>query len=116
MQRLCWTNFRAFIAENTLWSVFPLAGFLINLHVHGADSETLPTMDALILIAVDAQQRKIAHGLEKHRDGAKTLAKRAVILAHKKPLPVEYRQRRFHFLLFLLCSFFRDLFLCHKIY
>ena len=36
-------------------------------------------MDALILIAVDAQQRKIAHGLEKHRDGTQILAERPII-------------------------------------
>ena len=75
----CGTNFRAFIAENALRSIFPFAGFFVDLHVHGADSETLPTMDALILIAVDAQQRKIAHGLEKHRDGTQILAERPII-------------------------------------
>lgn len=59
-------------------------------------------------IPLDTKKRKVTHRLEKHRDGAKTLAKRAVILACKKPLPVGYRQRHFHFLLFLLCAFFRD--------
>ena len=76
MQRLCGTDLRAFIAEDALRSIFPPAGFFVGLHVHGADSETLPAMDALILIAVDAQQRKIAHGLEKHRDGTQILAER----------------------------------------
>ena len=79
MQRLCGTDFRAFVAEDALRSIFPFAGFFVDLHVHGADSETLPTMDALALIAVDAQQRKIAHGLEKHRDGTQILAERPVI-------------------------------------
>ena len=79
MQRLCGTDLRAFIAENALRSIFPFAGFFVDLHVHGADSETLPTMDALALIAVDAQQRKIAHGLEKHRDGTQILAERPII-------------------------------------
>ena len=79
MKCFCGTNFRALIAENALHSVFPFAGFFVDLHVHGADSETLPTMDALILIAVDAQQRKIAHGLEKHRDGTQILAERPII-------------------------------------
>lgn len=50
--------------EYTLFR-FPLTGFLINLHVHGADLQTLPAMDALILIAVDAQKREIAHRFEK---------------------------------------------------
>ena len=84
MQRLCGTDLRAFIAEDALRSIFPPAGFFVGLHVHGADSETLPAMDALILIAVDAQQRKIAHGLEKHRDGAEILAERAAILERKR--------------------------------
>lgn len=44
---------------------FSLAGFFVDLHVHGTDPQTLPAMNALILIAVDAQQRKIAHRLEK---------------------------------------------------
>ena len=73
------TNFRAFIAENALRSVFPFAGFFVDLHVHGTDPQTLPAMNALILIAVDAQQRKIAHGLEKHRDGTQILAERPII-------------------------------------
>ena len=79
MQRLCGTDFRAFVAEDALRSIFPFAGFFVDLHVHGADSETLPTMDALALIAVDAQQRKIAHGLEKHSDGTQILAERPII-------------------------------------
>ena len=37
-------------------------------------------MDAFARIAVDAEQRKVAHGLEKNRNGTKILAERAVIL------------------------------------
>ena len=55
MKCFCGTNFRALIAENALRSVFPFAGFFVDLHVHGTDPQTLPTMNALILIAVDAQ-------------------------------------------------------------
>ena len=54
MQSPCGAALRAFIAEDALRSIFPSAGFFVDLHVHGADSETLPTMDALALIAVDA--------------------------------------------------------------
>ena len=79
MQRLCGTDFRAFVAEDALRSIFPSAGFFVDLHIHGADPQTLPTMDALALIAVDAQQRKIAHGLEKHRDGTQILAECPII-------------------------------------
>ena len=55
MQCLCGANFRAFVAENALRTVFPLAGLVVDLHVHGADPQTPPAMDALILIAMDAQ-------------------------------------------------------------
>ena len=79
MKCFCGTNFRAFIAENALRSVFPFAGFFVDLHVHGTDPQTLPAMNALILIAVDAQQGKIAHGLEKNRNGAQVLAERPII-------------------------------------
>ena len=55
MQSPCGAALRAFIAEDALRSVLPLAGFFVDLHVHGTDPQTLPTMNALILIAVDAQ-------------------------------------------------------------
>lgn len=83
MQRLGGTGFRAFIAKDTLRSVFSLAGFFVDLHVHGADPQALSAVNAFALVAVDAQQRKIAHGLEKNRDGTKILAKRPVILEGK---------------------------------
>ena len=37
-------------------------------------------MDALILIAVDTQKRKIAHGFEKNRNGTQILAECPIIL------------------------------------
>ena len=80
MQCLCGTPLRALIAEYALCSVFPLAGFPVDLHIHGAGSQTFPAMDAFALIAVDAEQRKVAHELEKNRNGTKILAERAVIL------------------------------------
>ena len=83
MQRLRGTGSRAFVAEDTLRPVFPFAGFFVDLHVHGTDPQTLPTMDALLFSAVDAQQRKVTHGLEKNRNGTKILAECAVILEDK---------------------------------
>ena len=80
MQRLCGADLRAFVAENALCPVFSLAGLLVDLHVHGTDPQTFSAMNALILIAVDAQQRKIAHGLEEHRNGTEILAEGAIIL------------------------------------
>ena len=83
MQRLCGADLRAFVAEDALCPVFSLAGLLVDLHVHGADPQTFSAMNALILIAVDAQQGKIAHGLKEHRDGTQIFAECAVILEDK---------------------------------
>ena len=83
MQRLRGTGFRAFVAKDALCSVFSLAGFFVDLHVHGTDPQALPTMDAFAFIAVDAEQRKVTHGLEEHRNGTKILAERTVILEGK---------------------------------
>ena len=80
MQRLCGTHLRTSVAEDAFRSVFPLAGFPVDLHIHGAGSQTFPAMDAFARIAVDAEQRKVAHGLEKNRNRTKILAERAVIL------------------------------------
>ena len=80
MQRLCGTDFCTLAAEDALRSVFPSAGLLVDLYVHGADTQAFPAVDAFAFIAVDAQQGKIAHGLEKNRNGTKILAERAVIL------------------------------------
>ena len=76
----CGTNFRAFIAENALRSVFPFAGFFVDLHVHGTDPQTFAAVDTFTFVAMDPQQGEIAHGLEEHRDGAEILAERAIIL------------------------------------
>ncbi len=83
MQRFCRAGLRAFVAEDALRSVFPFAGFFIDLNIHGADAQAFAAMDAIILVAVDAQQRKITHGLEKHRDRAQILTERPVILERK---------------------------------
>ena len=80
MQRLCRACLRALIAEDTLRSVLTPAGFLVDLHIHGADAQALAAVNAFAFITVDAQQRKVAHGLEEHRDGAEILAERAIIL------------------------------------
>ena len=84
MQRLFGADLRAFIAENALCSIFSPAGFFINLHVHGTDPQTFAAVDAFTLVTMDPQQGEIAHGLEKHRDGAEILAERAAILERKR--------------------------------
>ena len=80
MQRLFRAGLCAFVAENTLCSVFPLAGLFIDLHIHGADPQTLAAVNTLIFVAVDAQEREVAHRLEEHRDGAQILAECTIIL------------------------------------
>lgn len=47
MQRLCGTGLCTLVAENTLRSVFPLAGFFVDLHIHRADAQAFAAMDAL---------------------------------------------------------------------
>ena len=83
MQRFCGADLCALVAEDALRSVFPLAGFPVSLDIHGADAQAFAAMDALILVAVDAQQRKITHGLEKYRDGTQIFAERTIILKYK---------------------------------
>ena len=83
MQRLCGTDLRTLAAEDALRSVFPSAGPLVDLYVHGADTQAFPAVDAFAFIAVDAQQRKIARGCEEHRNRAQIFAECAVILERK---------------------------------
>ena len=83
MQCFYRAGFRTFVAENALRSIFPLAGLLINLHIHGTNPQAFAAMDTLAFITVNPNQRKITHRLQKYRNGAKILAERAVILEHK---------------------------------
>ena len=83
MQCFCGAYLCTFIAENTLCSVFSPAGFPVDGDIHRASLHAFFAVYAFALITMDAQKRKIAHRLEKDRDGAKILAKRTVILARK---------------------------------
>ena len=83
MQCFYRAGFRTFVTENALRPIFPFAGFLIDLYVHGADPQAFAAVDTLILITVDAQQRKKAHRLEEYRDGTQVFAERPVILERK---------------------------------
>ena len=78
MQCLGGADLCAFVAEDTFRPAFPLAGFFVDLHVHGADPQAFAAVDTFTLVAVNAQQRKIAHGLEKHRDGTQIFAEGAI--------------------------------------
>ena len=83
MQRFCGADLCALVAEDALRSVFPFTRFFVDLHVHGADAQALAAVNALILITVDAQKRKITHGLQKYCDRAEIFAECAVILKYK---------------------------------
>ena len=69
MQCLCGANLCTFITENAFCSILPAAGLFIDLYVHRADPQALSAVDAFIFIAVDTQKGKVAHRLEKYRDG-----------------------------------------------
>ena len=83
MQRFCGADLCALVAEDALRPVFPLAGFLVDLHIHGADAQALAAADAFAFVTVDTQQGEIAHGLEEHRDGTQVFTERPVILARE---------------------------------
>ena len=83
MQRFCGADLCALVAEDALRPVFPLAGFLVDLHIHGADAQAFAAADAFAFVTVDTQQGEIAHGLEEHRDGTQVFTERPVIaLSH----------------------------------
>ena len=82
-QRLGGADLCTFVAKNTLRSVFALAGLFVYLHVHGADPEAFVAVDAFVFVTVDPQEGQIAHGLEKHGDGAEVFAEGPVVPEQK---------------------------------
>lgn len=80
MQRFFGADLRALVTEDALRSVFPPAGVFADLDIHGANAQVFAAVDAFALIALDAQQGEIAHGLEEHHDGTQIFVKRTVIL------------------------------------
>ena len=63
MQRLFRALLCTFIAQNALGGVLALSRFTVYLYIHRADLKAFAAADAFILIAMNTQQRKIAHGL-----------------------------------------------------
>ena len=55
MQCLGRTDLRTFITEYALRSSLSFAGFLIDLHIHWADTQTFSTMNTFAFIAVNTQ-------------------------------------------------------------
>ena len=82
MQSLFRAGLRTFVAENTFCPIFTLAGFFVDLHIHRADLQAFAAVDAFTLIAVNTQQREIAHRLEKYCDRAQVFAECTVILEY----------------------------------
>ena len=82
MQCLGGADLCAFVAEDTFRPVFPLAGFFVDLHVHGADPQAFAAADTFTLVAVNAQQGKITHRLEKYCDRTQVFAECTVILEY----------------------------------
>ena len=80
MQRLFRAGLRAFVAENAFCPIFTFAGFFVDLHVHRTYLQAFTAVDAFPLVAVNAQQGKIAHRLEKYCDRTQVFAERTVIL------------------------------------
>jgi len=82
MQRFFRAGLRAFVAENAFCPVFALAGFFVDLHVHRTYLQAFTAVDAFPLVAVNAQQGKIAHRLEKYCDRTQVFAECTVILEY----------------------------------
>lgn len=68
------------MAQDAFCGIFAFAGIVVDFHFHRAYLQTFAAMDALALIAMDADQREIAHRLEEDRDGTDVLAESAIVL------------------------------------
>ena len=53
IKRLFRAGLCALVAKNALRAVFPLAGFLVDLHVHRTDPQAFAAVNAFILVTVD---------------------------------------------------------------
>lgn len=81
MQRLFRAGLRAFVAENAFCPIFTCClGSFVDLHVHRTYLQAFTAVDAFPLVAVNAQQGKIAHRLEKYCDRTQVFTERTVIL------------------------------------
>lgn len=79
-QCFCRADLRTLLAEDALCGILATAGVFIHLDVHRTDLQAFPTADALVFIALDANQGIIAHGLQEHRYRADILAESAIVL------------------------------------
>ena len=79
-QSLCRTGLRTLLTEDAFCCILATASVFVHLNLHRADLQTFPATDALVLIALDANQGVITHGLHKHRYRADVLAEGAIVL------------------------------------
>ena len=67
-------------AGDTLRSILAIARVVAHLHIHGALLQALAALYALVLVALDAKQREVAHGLQQDCYRADVLAECTVVL------------------------------------
>ena len=79
-QRFNRTSLLAFLAKDAFCGVFPIAGVIVHLDLHGTDFQTLAALDALALVAMDTEQREVTHRFEEDRDGADVFTEGTVVL------------------------------------
>ena len=63
LQRFLGANLGASQTGDALCSILAIAGVVAHLNVHGTFLQTLAALDTLVLVALDAKQREVAHGL-----------------------------------------------------
>ena len=78
-QCLYGTFFLTFVTQNTFCGVISLARIVVHFHIHRTNFQALAALNALLLVAVDAEHGKVTHRLEEDRDRANVLAEGAII-------------------------------------
>ena len=64
-------------------------GIVVYFDFHRTDLQAFAAVDTLAFVAMDADQREIAHGLEEDRDGADIFAEGAIVLDKASPTPMQ---------------------------
>ena len=83
LKRFFRADLRAFHTEYAFCPVFAPARVVRHIDIHRAYLAALAAGDALCLVAFYSEKGKIAHGLEKYRDGTYIFAECPVVLKGK---------------------------------
>ena len=67
------------MAENAFSSIFATTGVLVYLYFHRTCFKALSAIDTYVFIALDAEQRIIAHWLEEYGYGADVFAESTIV-------------------------------------